>query len=120
MIPLTFLETNLYSPLIASKTPVKRKFPIPCKKLNLLHGGNVLPAIRTYPASILEAVIRHGGWGEGGCALRARQDVQAHAQFIMQLEPRMVALGFMAAGESYRPGQGRERERERKGGMEAR
>ena len=25
----------------------------------------------------------------------------------------MVALGFMAAGESYRPGQGRERERER-------
>ena len=52
--------------------------------------------------------------------------MQAHAQFIMQLEPRMVALGFMAAGESYRPGQERERKgerergRERERGMEAR
>lgn len=40
-----------------------------------------------------------GGSGQR-VAHRARQDVQAHAQFIMQLEPRMVALGFMAAGES--------------------
>jgi len=32
------------------------------------------------------------------CAIR--QDVLGHTQFIMQLEPRMVALGFMAGRES--------------------
>lgn len=46
---------------------------------------------------ILEAPIRHG---RGRAALCGPQDVQGHAQFIMQLEPRMVALGFMAGRES--------------------
>jgi len=40
---------------------------------------------------VLEAAIRHERY-----ALRDPQDAQGHTQFIMQLEPRMVALGFMA------------------------
>jgi len=46
--------------------------------------------------SILEAPIRHGGEWVQRAVLCASQDVQRHTQFIMQLEPRMVALGFMA------------------------
>lgn len=33
-------------------------------------------------------------------ALCGLQNVQGHTQFIMQLEPRMVAFGFMAGRES--------------------
>lgn len=49
---------------------------------------------------ILEAPIQHGGERSQRVALCASQDVQRHTQFIMQLEPRMVALGFMAGRES--------------------
>ena len=68
---------------------------------------------RLHLGSILETVIRHAAVGVARCAPRTPgcaalcYAVQAHAQFIMQLEPWMVALGFMAAGESYRPGQER-------------
>ena len=81
----------------------------------------ILCRCRLHLGSILEAVIRHAAVGVARCAPRSPGcavlccAVQAHAQFIMQLEPRMVALGFMAAGESYRPGQERRGTRKRNG-----
>lgn len=43
---------------------------------------------------------RRGGERVQRAALCGPRDVQGHTQFIMQLEPRMVALGFMAGRES--------------------
>lgn len=43
-------------------------------------------------------MIRHEK--QAVAALCGLQDVQGHTQFIMQLEPRMVAFGFMAGRES--------------------
>jgi len=57
--------------------------------------------------SISDSFGRSASWkrrfdtGATRCAMR---DVQGHTQFIMQLEPRMVALGFMAGRESVRGG----------------